>query len=344
MKTLRKIIQETNVSAGMGVRGFGDVTGNPATTDDSENSHIDRVVQGAEEYNNLVQSFITNHNTTSVLDEPVTDNWWAKASAKGTALTMLGKPVKTLNKIVQEGMEAKHYEAIDDVHVNLENRNHAIEEYGYGPMNPNESNKDFWKEKSDLWKTTIDEAQKSRCYNCAAFNKSKTIINKIATALGPAGKTIVQKSDLGFCEMFHFKCAGARTCDAWLMNGPIKEETSVSGIAGTGDERLPADQREPGVSVAAQKRHHGNVLRRAPPQSLPVGLEMGMFAGKPTVVVESDLYEKLSSFRGIMEMNKYLSESDYGMIILEYITENSDVPVIFENKKTGCMCFARYGK
>lgn len=185
--------------------------------------------------------------------------------------------MKTLQNILKEGMEAKHYEAIDDVHVNLENRNHAIEEYGYGPLNPNEKNDAFWKEKSDLWETTVAEAQKSRCFNCAAFNKSKDIINKISTALGPAGKTIVEKADLGFCEMFHFKCAGSRTCDAWLVNGPIKEEMGVGGgaIAGAGvDAPGKPGSGEPGVSIAAQERHKkrnktertSNILRRLQPK------------------------------------------------------------------------------
>jgi hypothetical protein len=28
-------------------------------------------------------------------------------------------------------------------------------------------------------------------------------------------------SNLGYCELFHFKFAGDRTCDAWLVGGPI---------------------------------------------------------------------------------------------------------------------------
>jgi hypothetical protein len=35
-------------------------------------------------------------------------------------------------------------------------------------------------------------------------------------------KDVVKRSNLGYCELFHFKCAGARTCDAWLVGGPIK--------------------------------------------------------------------------------------------------------------------------
>lgn len=154
MKTLREILKEGNVSAGIGVRGLGDITGNPATTENSENSHIDRVVQGAEINNKSVQDFINSHNTTNVLQEP-DDNWWSKAGARGTALTAMGKPAKTVSKIIQEAQD-------------------------------------------------------------------------------------------------------------------IEEETSVAGIAGTGDERLPADQREPGVTPKTKyKRKNelespvlGKILRR----------------------------------------------------------------------------------
>jgi hypothetical protein len=32
------------------------------------------------------------------------------------------------------------------------------------------------------------------------------------------------KSSLGYCELFDFKCAGSRTCDAWLTCGPLTDE------------------------------------------------------------------------------------------------------------------------
>jgi hypothetical protein len=47
-------------------------------------------------------------------------------------------------------------------------------------------------------------------------------LDKIAKGLGEEGKKIVKQSDLGFCELFWFKCAGTRTCDAWISGGPIK--------------------------------------------------------------------------------------------------------------------------
>jgi len=89
MKTFKSFVKESNVSAGIGVRGFGDVSGTPATSEDSDNSHIQRVVQSAEEYRNSVQEYIDGHNSTHVLDEP-DDNWWAKSGAKGSSLTALG--------------------------------------------------------------------------------------------------------------------------------------------------------------------------------------------------------------------------------------------------------------
>ena len=100
MKTFRNFVKESNVSAGIGVRGFGDVSGTPATTEDSDNSHIQRVIQGAEEYKNSVKEYIDGHNTTHVLDEP-DDNWWAKAGAKGSSLTALGTS-KGKNRLSEE--------------------------------------------------------------------------------------------------------------------------------------------------------------------------------------------------------------------------------------------------
>ena len=38
-----------------------------------------------------------------------------------------------------------------DVEVNLKNRNHAIDEYGYGPLNPEEDNTEFWERLGDMW-------------------------------------------------------------------------------------------------------------------------------------------------------------------------------------------------
>lgn len=116
------------------------------------------------------------------------------------------------------------YSAIEDLDLNTLNRNLTIKEYGYGPLNPEnkKDSKEFWENKAQMWDTSLEMAKSSTCSNCAAFNQKKEILKKISDAIGPEGKGIVEEANLGFCELFWFKCAGARTCDAWLTGGPIK--------------------------------------------------------------------------------------------------------------------------
>ena len=121
--------------------------------------------------------------------------------------------------------------ATADIHINLKNRNNAIKEYGYGPLNPKEPSKDFWDKKAKMWGISIEDAQTARCGNCAAFIQTPTMLACIEKGITAEDteetgmeleRDVIQRSNLGYCELFHFKCAGARTCDAWLVGGPIK--------------------------------------------------------------------------------------------------------------------------
>lgn len=116
-----------------------------------------------------------------------------------------------------------------DLATNLEHRQKAIDDYGYGPMNPGEPSKDFWKAKADMWGVSIEEAKTARCGNCAAFvitDDIRQCINKGRMDKDDAKEkdhfeATINKADLGYCNILHFKCAGERTCDAWLTGGPI---------------------------------------------------------------------------------------------------------------------------
>lgn len=115
-----------------------------------------------------------------------------------------------------------------DIHVNLKNRNHAVEDYGYGPLNPKEPSKDFWEGKAKLWGISVDEAKTARCGNCAAFIKTPEMLACISKGIEAGDKAhadhsmdVIEAGNLGYCELFHFKCAGSRTCDAWIVGGPI---------------------------------------------------------------------------------------------------------------------------
>ena len=117
----------------------------------------------------------------------------------------------------------KPMDSITDLDLNTLSRNVTVKEYRYGPLNPNDEkgSEKFWEDKAEMWNTTVEHAKSSRCSNCSAFNQKPSTINKIAKAIGDQGKKIVKQSNIGFCEFFWFKCAGARTCDAWVGGGPI---------------------------------------------------------------------------------------------------------------------------
>lgn len=119
----------------------------------------------------------------------------------------------------------KPHDAIEDLDLNTLNRNVTIKEYRYGPLNPadRDGSAQFWEDKAAMWNTTVVAAKESLCANCGAFNQKPAVISKIEKAIGDEGATIVKEANLGFCEFFWFKCAGARTCDAWVSGGPIKK-------------------------------------------------------------------------------------------------------------------------
>jgi hypothetical protein len=119
--------------------------------------------------------------------------------------------------------------ATQDISLNLANRKICVDKANYGPANPKLDNNDFWQSKADLFKTSIDEAKTMRCKNCAAFIKKEKMLSCIEKGIGSISEEelaieIVDKANLGYCELFDFKCAGDRTCDAWITGGPLTNE------------------------------------------------------------------------------------------------------------------------
>lgn len=117
-----------------------------------------------------------------------------------------------------------------DIELNLKNRQYAIEKIGYGPLNPKEPSEEFWADKADRWAVTIEDAKKSTCGNCAVFNRTEKVLNCISEGLNEGAPTdewsaAIDQAELGYCEMLDFKCAASRTCDAWVVGGPITDES-----------------------------------------------------------------------------------------------------------------------
>ena len=107
-------------------------------------------------------------------------------------------------------------QATGDITLNMKNRGKAIDKADYGPMDPNQPNDQYWRRMGQRWDVSGDEAKSMLCGNCAAFNQKQKIIDCIE---------VIEAGDLGFCEIFDFKCAAKRTCAAWIVGGPIKDES-----------------------------------------------------------------------------------------------------------------------
>jgi hypothetical protein len=128
-----------------------------------------------------------------------------------------------------EAMEAGCPPATQSIELNLKNRQKAIDEYGYGPLDPNAPNPEFWAAKADEWNlTNPEEAKSARCGNCAAFDETSKMQDCIARGIGsePGSnpRDTIDAGTLGYCKFLKFKCAAKRTCDAWVEGGPIRDK------------------------------------------------------------------------------------------------------------------------
>ena len=116
--------------------------------------------------------------------------------------------------------------ATQDIDLNVENRQIAIEEKGYGPPDPNLPNEKFWNKKAEMWQVDdLDEVKSMRCGNCAAFDITKHAQSCIAKGIGNEQDpwATINAGVLGYCKFLKFKCAAKRTCDVWVEGGPIKD-------------------------------------------------------------------------------------------------------------------------
>ncbi len=125
--------------------------------------------------------------------------------------------------------------ATQDIDLNLDNRKTAIDEYDYGPLNPElddvGQNDEFWSKIASEFNTDIDSALDSRCGNCAAFNVTDKIKECIAEGIGDDGSdpyASVEAGDIGYCQFLKFKCASQRVCNAWVSGGPITDTDNSS--------------------------------------------------------------------------------------------------------------------
>jgi len=131
---------------------------------------------------------------------------------------------------MEDEMEGGCPLATRDLTLNLKNRGKAIDKADYGPMDPNLPNNEYWARMASKWDTDPAEARQMLCGNCAAFNKTSAMLKCIEEGLAKDrmqdAMEVVEAGDLGYCEVFDFKCAAKRTCAAWIVGGPVEDEES----------------------------------------------------------------------------------------------------------------------
>ena len=120
--------------------------------------------------------------------------------------------------------------ATQDITLNLKNRGKAIDSADYGPENPALPNKQYWMKMADEWQVEPEDAKMSLCGNCAAFNQEESMLECIAEGIGDEGDpwAMIEAGDLGYCEIFDFKCASSRTCSAWVVKEEGEDEEPQS--------------------------------------------------------------------------------------------------------------------
>ena len=139
-----------------------------------------------------------------------------------------------------------------DIKLNLKNRDWAFKNVGYGPANPDEPNKEFWSAKSDEWQTPVETAKTMRCGNCSAFIQTPEMMDCIVSGIQGEesdnetyASEVVASSNIGYCELFEFKCAADRVCSAWLIGGPTtKPMTTKEYVAWEMAHALASDTHD----------------------------------------------------------------------------------------------------
>ena len=111
--------------------------------------------------------------------------------------------------------------ATQDLEINLENRQDAIDTKMYGPANPQldetGGNQQFWQQYADLFNDTIENVMQMRCANCSFFDRSPEMLECIEKGIGDQAdpEMAVEAGELGYCQALDFKCASARVCKVW---------------------------------------------------------------------------------------------------------------------------------
>ena len=119
--------------------------------------------------------------------------------------------------------------ATHDIDENLKNRQTAIDEYHYGPANPDRA-EDYWTKSARGFKVSVATARTMQCGNCAAFDVSDSMRECIAAGIrGDATGVDAKRCGSRVCPTMFGMMAGRAGDIASGGKDGIKEEESSEG-------------------------------------------------------------------------------------------------------------------
>lgn len=146
---------------------------------------------------------------------------------------MARTPRQTAAERLRRENEFECPKATVELKLNTRNRQIAINEFGYGPPDPNQPNDEFWGEKAEMWDASPSDVRSMLCGNCRVFDVSPWIVDCMGPAVKQDDKYIKANAanvTVGYCRIHEFKCASTRTCDVWVDGGPMDNDIETEDI------------------------------------------------------------------------------------------------------------------
>ena len=182
--------------------------------------------------NGLIRTLSTLENEVHELRKAIRED--GASSATKTASVSAGARSSFEIDAITADVSGECPPATQDIQLNLANRQNAIDNVGYGPLNPAEPNEEFWQDKADRWNIEISDAKTAVCGNCIFFVRTPKMLDCIEEGIGLGNQEAegsIEAGELGYCNALDFKCASERTCNAWAAGGPITEDSAMTAAA-----------------------------------------------------------------------------------------------------------------
>jgi len=105
---------------------------------------------------------------------------------------------------------------------NEKTRETLMETQMFGPMKTAQPNGEFWRNLSNVWRTSPDQAKRQLCANCEYFDDAPECIE--AMEVVPEDEFDKDGGGRGYCHKFEFICHNLRVCKSWEKASVMMEE------------------------------------------------------------------------------------------------------------------------